>query len=80
MIQIIVNSFRCDFRCQIEQIDIKDLSNHSEFRSSPPDVLLQKNVLKICRKFTGEHPCWSAISIKLGLTLLKSHFAMGVLY
>ena len=24
-----------------------------------------KGVLKICRKFTGEHPCRSAISIKL---------------
>ena len=41
-------------------------------RSSPPDVFLGKVVLKICRKFTGEHPCRSAISKKL-------HFDMGVL-
>ena len=34
-------------------------------RSSHPEVFLRKAVLKICSKFTGEHPCWSAISIKL---------------
>ena len=28
-------------------------------------VLLGKGVLKICSKFTGEHPCQSAIVIKL---------------
>ena len=28
-------------------------------------MLLEKGVLKICRKFTGEHPCRSVISIKL---------------
>ena len=31
-------------------------------RSSRPEVLLGKGVLKICSKFTGEHPCQSAIS------------------
>ena len=34
-------------------------------RSSPPEVILGKGVLKICSKFTGEHPYRSAISIKL---------------
>ena len=34
-------------------------------RSSHPDVFLRKGVLKICSKFIGEHPCRSAISIKL---------------
>ena len=34
---------------------------------------------KICRKFTVEHPCWNAISIKLHPTLLRSHFCMSVL-
>ena len=38
---------------------------HSMFRSSHPEVSLGKGVLKICSKFTGEHPCQSAISIKL---------------
>ena len=35
------------------------------YRSSRPEVLLGKGVVKICSKFTGEHPCRSAISIKL---------------
>ena len=28
-------------------------------------MFLRKGVLKICSKFTGEHPCQSVISIKL---------------
>ena len=35
------------------------------YRSSHPEVFLEKVVLKICSKFTGEHPCRSVISIKL---------------
>ena len=35
------------------------------FRSSHPDMFLEKGVLKICSKLTGEHRCQSAISIKL---------------
>ena len=42
----------------IYQIDVT-------YRSSHPEVFLGKGVLKICDKFTGEHPCRSAISIKL---------------
>ena len=34
-------------------------------RSSHPEEFLGKGFLKICIKFTGEHPCWRAISIKL---------------
>ena len=34
-------------------------------RSSHPEVFSGKNVLKICSKFTGEHPCRSVDSIKL---------------
>ena len=33
-------------------------------RSSHPDVILEKGFLKMCSKFTGEHPCRSVISIK----------------
>ena len=33
--------------------------------SSHSEVFLGKGVLKICSKFTGEHPCRSMISIKL---------------
>ena len=35
------------------------------FRSSRPEVFFGEGVLKICSKFTGEHPCRSAISIRL---------------
>ena len=34
------------------------------FRSHATDVFLRKGVLKLCRKFTGEHPCRKVISIK----------------
>ena len=35
-----------------------------KYRSSPPEILfLGKDVLKICSKFTGEHPGQSVISI-----------------
>ena len=35
------------------------------YRSSCLGVFLEKGVLKLCSKLTGEHPCRSAISIKL---------------
>ena len=38
---------------------------NSILRSNHPEVLLRKGVLKICGKFTGEHPCRSVISTKL---------------
>ena len=34
-------------------------------QNHPTEVFLEKGVLKICSKFTGEHQCRSAISIKL---------------
>ena len=34
-------------------------------RSSRPELFLKKDALKISSKFTGEHPCQSAILIKL---------------
>ena len=36
-----------------------------ETESSHPAEFLGKGALKICSKVTGEHPCRSAISIKL---------------
>ena len=45
------------------------LSLEQIFRSSHPKLFLGNGVLKICKKFTGEHPCRSAIS----------HFGMGAL-
>ena len=44
---------------------IKSWLRTGKNRSSPPEVILRKDVLKICSKFTREHPCWSAISINL---------------
>ena len=40
-------------------------------RSNPPEVFLGKGVLKICSKFTGEHPCRNAISIKLQISFIE---------
>ena len=42
---------------------VDDYTTYS--KSSYPKVLLVKDVLKICSKFTGKHPCRSGISIKL---------------
>ena len=44
------------------KIDSKYISSHSFWwidRSSHSEVFLGKGVLKICNKFTGEHPCQS---------------------
>ena len=40
-------------------------------QKQPSSAVLEKGVLKICSKFTGEHPCQR--------DLLKSHLSMGVL-
>ena len=56
---------------QSNQIIINYLSyinqNETEFspRTSHPEVFLEKGVLKICSKYTGEYLCRSVISIKL---------------
>ena len=34
-------------------------------KSSSPEVFLVKGVLKLCSKFSGEHPSQSATSVKL---------------
>ena len=47
------------------------------FRSSPPEVFLGKGVLKICSKFTGEHPGWKAISIKLQSNFIEIKLRHG---
>ena len=43
----------------------------STFKSSHPEVVLGKGVLKICSKFTAEHPCRSTISIKFQSNLIE---------
>ena len=44
---------------------IKVLARNVYDRSRSPEVFSGKGVLKICSKFTGEHPYQSVISIKL---------------
>ena len=44
-------------------------------RSNSLEMLLAKGVLKKCRKFTGEYPCRSVISIKLLAWVLSCKFA-----
>ena len=41
--------------------NIREFSSLTFCRSSRPEVFLRKGVLKICSKFTGEHPCQSVI-------------------
>ena len=55
------------------------LRSFESYRSSHSEVFQGKGVIKICCKFTGEHPCRRVISLKLLATLSKSHFGMGVL-
>ena len=46
-------------------------------RSSHIQVFLGKGVLKICSKFTREHPCWCAISIKLQSNFIEIRLPHG---
>ena len=49
-----------------EELLVRDiLSNFCLLSKFQTQVFLRKGVLKICSKFTGEHPCRNAISIKL---------------
>ena len=41
------------------------LVKFAKLRSSHSEMFLVKDVLKICSKFTGKHPCQNVISIKL---------------
>ena len=48
-----------------------------QYRSSPPEVFLGKDVLEIFCKFTRKHSCWSAISIKLLCNFIEIPFWHG---
>ena len=56
----------------MDELIIEEIKKHGQ--KQLPRGVLSKSVLKICSKFTGEHPSRSVISIKL-----KSDFGMGVL-
>ena len=45
----------------------------ANIRSSHPEVLFAKVILKICSKFTGEHPCRS-VFLKNLLHTFRTHF------
>ena len=49
----------------------------SNNRSSSPQVFLRKDVLKICSKFTRNHPCRSVISTKLQSNLIEITLRYG---
>ena len=70
-------------KINVTETYFEDLSCGS--RSSHPDVFLGKVVLKIFSKITGEHPCRSAIPIKLqsnfiGITLRHGYSPVHLLY
>ena len=51
--------------------------NNSIFRSSLPEVFFEEDVLKMCNKFTREHPYRSGISIKLLCNFTKMALRRG---
>ena len=46
-------------------------------RSSHPEVFLRNGFLKICSKFTGQHPCRSVISLKLFCNVIETALRDG---
>ena len=62
---------------QILRIFWEQPFNRTIVRSSRREVFLGKGILKICNKFTGEHPCQSAISIKLLSSFIEIAFRHG---
>ena len=47
-------------------------------RKQPPRGVLKKGVLKICSKFTGEHPCQSVTSKKLQINVIAGWLLLTV--
>ena len=63
---IVINAKRDSNDTEIQtkkQYYIKKVRVQWNLRNSHLDVFLGKGVLKICSKFTGEHPCRSATSL-----------------
>ena len=50
---------------------------YRSLRSSRPEVFLRKCFLEICSNFTGEHPCWSVISVKLQSNFIEIKLRHG---
>ena len=62
---ILTEAWKFEQKIKIIMIDISCKYLLTKYKSSHPEVFLGKGALKICSKFTGEHPCRCAISIKL---------------
>ena len=71
MLKIALVLFKICFDMKKWYKQIIVLDSCKTYCCSPPEVFSIKVVLKICSKFTGEHPCFA--------TLLKSLFGMGTL-
>ena len=72
----VFNAFLCLYSFFVQNTDGKTLYYDGNTirdicRSSHPEVFLEKGVLKICSKFTGEHPCQNMISIKQNVISIK---------
>ena len=63
-VELILNHCRIPIY-YVQNCRTKWLLEQVKSRSSHPEVFLGKGGLKICSRFTGEHPCRCAISIKL---------------
>ena len=66
-------------------MSISRRSSEAYLEPCHPEVFLGKDDLKICSKFTGEHPCQSAIAIKLfcsfiGITLRRGCSPVNLLH
>ena len=73
------------FVCLVATGSITFAKKHTTARGQPetliqkqtPDVFLGKDVLKICNKFTREHPCQKVVSIKLQSNFIDIAFRHG---
>ena len=77
-----INLYKSFRNCYTNQNDSTNVPSNSPehqaySRNSHPEVFLEKSVLKICSKFTGEHPCRSLISIKLHCNFIEITFQHG---
>ena len=70
----------CFFRYSFLQTFLLAVVKMLKFRNSSPEVFLGKGVLKTCSKFIREHPCRSAISMKLQSTLRHGSSPVNLLH
>ena len=69
--------YSCNLGTEEAQTNVFVKHECTIFRSSRPEVFLYKDVLKTCSKFTGQHSCWSVISIKLQSSFIEITLCHG---